>query len=266
VRFQLAAGAFSVTDGPAVRVAIDTNGNGVIDAADVPMGGVGFLGDGPVRVIVEWLSSIEFQPAASLDVYVGAASSVTDTAVVYAPINHGARPQDQTGLLYPNLYRSGSTSYRQLNDGYMADRTGVLHIVPTPADYVNNAPYHGRRTILIRASDYTVGIAKDNVTYGKESCTTCRKPGFPDLCEKECTRPTTHSYEYQNAQTPNRMFVRAFARTQVRPTCAGASTTALSFQARGKCIEHIAYTNPVWIIARTTQDTGGGSGLDVFGP
>lgn len=253
VTTALAAGAFSVTDGPAVRVAIDTNGNGVIDDGDVPMGSVGYLGNGTVPVIVEWLSTSEFQPVASLDVYVGAASTVTDKTVVYAPVNHGARINDGSGALDPNLYKDGSVTYRQLKDGYMADRTGVLRIVPTSADYVNNSPYHGRRTILIRATDYTVGTPKDNVTYGQQVCTGnayCRKPGFSELCEFTCTQSETHSYQYENAQTPNRMYVRAFARTQAPAICAGTSTTALSWQARGKCIERLAYTNPVWIVPK----------------
>ncbi len=248
----LAAGAFSVTDGPAVRIAIDSNNNGVIDAGDVPMGSVGYLGTGTVPVIIEWLSTSEFQPVASLDVYVGAASTVTDKTVVYAPANHGARPADGTGVLDPYSYMSGGTAYRQLKDGYMADRTGLLHIVPTPADYVGSQ-YHGRRTILIRASDYTVGTATDNATYGPEVCKGnfyCRKPGFAELCEYTCTQPVTHSYEYQSAQTPNRMYVRAFARTGTPPICAGTSATALSWQARGKCSERLAYTNPVWMVPR----------------
>ena len=272
VTSALAAGAFSVTDGPAVRVAIDSNGNGIIDAGDVPMGSVGYLGTGTVPVIVEWLSTSEFQPIASLDVYVGAASTVTDKTVVYAPVNHGARLNDGTGALDPNLYKSGTTTYRQLKDGYMADRTGILHIVPTSADYVGGSPYHGRRTLLIRASDYTVGTAVDNVTYGKEVCrgnAYCRKPGFSELCEYECTPSSeTHSYEYQNAQAPTRMYVRAFARTQVPAICAGTSATASSWQARGKCIERLSYTNPVWIVPRPLfrGDIGGLPPIQVLAP
>jgi hypothetical protein len=270
VTTALAAGAFSVTDGPAVRLAIDTNNNGVIDGSDVPMGGIGYLGTGVVRVVVEWISTSEFQPVAGLDVYVGAANSATDKSVVYAPTNHGARPNDRTGSLDPYVYKSGTTGYRKLQDGYMADRTGILHIVPASADYVNGNPYHGRRTLLIRASDYVVGTAKDNITYGEDVCTStwqCNKPGFGAGCEKECTRSETHSYEYQNAQTPNRMYIRAFARTQVRAVCAGTSKTALNFQAAGKCSERLAYTNPVWIVSPPVINIGtGGGGLSVGGP
>ena len=262
----LAAGNFSVTDGPAVRVAIDVNGNGVIDAGDVPMGGVGWLGSGTVPVIVEWLSTSEFQKVASLDVYVGAASTVTDKTVVYAPQNHGARPADGSGALDPNQYRSGTTVYRKLKDDYMADRTGILRIVPTTADQVGGNPYHGRRTLLIRAADYTVGTPKDNVSYGEEVCVgnwACRKPGFAEQCEYTCTTPETHTYTYDAAQTPNRMFVRAFARTEVPAICSGTTTTAELWKTRGKCNERLGYTNPVWIVPQPTlkgqfQLPGGG--------
>lgn len=255
----LAAGAFSVTDGPAVRIAIDKNGNGVIDADDVPMGGIGYfggigyLGTGTVSVIVEWLSTNEFQPIASLDVYVGAASTANDKTVVYAPADHGAHINDGTGALDPNVYTGGGFQVRKLKDGYLADPTGILRIVPTSADYVNGSPYHGRRVLQISASNYPVGTATDNVTYGPQVCkgnAYCRKPGFADKCEFTCTQPETHSFDYVGAHAPNRMYVRAFARTQIPAICNGTSAASLSWQARGKCIERLAYTNPVWIVPK----------------
>jgi hypothetical protein len=260
----LAAGAFSVTDGPAVRVAIDSNGNGVIDADDIPMGGIGYLGTGPVSVIVEWLSNSEFQPIASLDVYVGAASTVNDKSVVYAPVDHGARINDGTGALDPNVYSSGSLQVRKLKDGYLADRTGILRIVPTSADYLDGSPYHGRRVLQITPSDYPVGTATDNVTYGPQVCkgnAYCNKPGFSDRCEITCTQPETHSYDYVSAQTPNRLYVRAFARTQIPAICNGTSDASLSWQRRGKCIERLAYTNPVWIVRKPLVVRGDIGGL-----
>src|SRR5262249_9729499 len=45
---HLKEGQFSITDGPALRMAIDVNGNGVIDDADVPMGGDFAAGSGTV--------------------------------------------------------------------------------------------------------------------------------------------------------------------------------------------------------------------------
>ena len=245
----LAAGAFSVTDGPAVRIAIDSNNNGVIDDGDVPMGSVGYLGSGSVPVIIEWLSTSEFQAIANIDVYVGAASTVTDKTAVYAPTDHGARIADGTGGLDPNVYKNGTATYRFLKDGYMADRTGILRIVPTAADYVNGNPYHGRRKLIINAYDYPVGTP--TVTPGPTTCKKnvwCNKPGFLDKCEITCTDgPST--YTFDNPQTPNRLYVRAFARTLRPLACAGIAKGAPMGRS-SKCVERLAYTNPVWIVPK----------------
>jgi hypothetical protein len=66
---SLRAGRFSVTDGPAIRIAIDRNLNGVIDDVDIPMGGTfdDFPGD-RIPLLVEWLSTPEFGPIARVDV------------------------------------------------------------------------------------------------------------------------------------------------------------------------------------------------------
>lgn len=250
---SLSAGAFSVTDGPAMRIAIDQNGNGVIDAGDVPMGGIGDIGAGTFNVILEWLSTTEFQPIASLDVYIGVASGASDHAVVFAPVNHGARINDGTGVLDPIVYRHGAIRVQKLKDGYMADPTGNLHIVPTSADYVNGSPYHGRRVLQITASNYPVGEAKNNPVLGERVCTPnvwCHKPGHIDQCKITCQQTVTNSYEYVDAETPNRMYVRAFARTKVPAICNGTSAASLDWQRRGKCIERLGYTNPVWAIPK----------------
>jgi hypothetical protein len=189
---------------------------------------------------------------------------VNDKSVVYAPVDHGARINDGTGALDPNVYSSGSLQVRKLKDGYLADRTGILRIVPTSADYIDGSPYHGRRVLQITPSDYPVGTATDNVTYGPQVCkgnAYCNKPGFSDRCEITCTQPETHSYDYVSAQTPNRLYVRAFARTQIPAICNGTSDASLSWQRRGKCIERLAYTNPVWIVRKPLVIRGDIGGL-----
>lgn len=258
VTSALARGEFSVTDGPALRVAIDANGNGVIDEGDVPMGGVGsfgsarpFASDDVLPVIVEWKSTPEFQAIASVDVYVGVASTGEDLSLVYAPPGHGIHSsQTASGDLDPALYMApNGVAHRRLMDDYMADPTGMLHIVPTPADYVvGGSPYWGRRKLLLPVASFPAG--KLRTTQGEAVCRSnvwCRKPGFADRCEVTC-EPGSVSHHFDSPSTPNRLYVRAFARTQtLGPAyCTGTSAEAVDAQRRGKCIERLAFTNPVW--------------------
>lgn len=68
----LSAGRFSVTDGPALRIVIDKNRNGLIDDADVPMGGIAHLyGEDSIPLLVEWKSTPEFGPVDQIHLYVG---------------------------------------------------------------------------------------------------------------------------------------------------------------------------------------------------
>lgn len=258
VTAALASGEFAVTDGPALRIAIDNNGNGVIDAGDTPMGGVGNLASGTATVIVEWKSTPEFQAISSIDVYVGAASTTTDKTIVYAPENHGIHNEvTPRGDLDPNVYVDpNGGAHRMLRDNYAADRTGVLHIVPTSADYVyGGSPWWGRRKITIRTSDYPVGTPKKIVTEGEEVCRPnawCNKPGFAEQCDFVCTTPTTTSYVFESPVTPDRLYVRAFARTQTLgpDVCTGTTAAAIDAQRRGQCIERLAFTNPVWLMPK----------------
>ncbi len=95
----LRSGRFCVTDGPALRIAIDRNNNFQIDDADIQMGEV-FRYDGkePIILLAEWISTVEFGPVRKVDLYVGVNLSGRDpTALdalqprVYAPANHGPR-------------------------------------------------------------------------------------------------------------------------------------------------------------------------------
>jgi len=254
VTAALASGDFSVTDGPALRVAIDKNNNGIIDAGDVLMGGVSDFGNGTVNLIVEWKSTPEFQAIDSLDVYVGVGHAGTDRTLVYAPPNHGIHNSEtKSGALDPNLYKDPSNVvHRMLADGYAADTTGMLHIVPNSSDYVvGGSPYWGRRRITLSASSFPVGVAKKVVTAGEEVCRGnfyCNKPGFADKCEYTCTTPTTTTYHFEAPVTPDRWYFRAFARTKTLSSawCDGTSADAIDQQRRGKCIERLAFSNPVW--------------------
>jgi hypothetical protein len=79
----LRSGHFSVTDGPAVRIAYDVNGNGVIDDEDVPMGGVATESGCSLTLLVEWLSTREFGPVETIDLKLGVAADEQHYGMVY---------------------------------------------------------------------------------------------------------------------------------------------------------------------------------------
>lgn len=78
------SGNFSVTDGPAARIVIDKNRNGIIENTDYPMGSVvDFYPGEYIPLLIEWMSSPEFGPIEQIDVYIGNAK------VTFAPEDHG---------------------------------------------------------------------------------------------------------------------------------------------------------------------------------
>ena len=252
VTAALASGNFAVTDGPALHIALDANANGVIDEGDVTMGGVSQLPSKGTYVpfVVEWKSTDEFGPLAGIDLYVGATSDTLDTGLMYAPENNGVYGSSLLSAVSPNAYvdAAGGT-HRELRDGYMLDPTGGLHISLSAAEATA-----GRRVVHLRANDFVVG--RRRVEQEEPVCTLnsyCNKPGFEDLCEEVCTTPPPAIYHFDNVSLPDRVFVRAFART-VRK--AGAlceqsgdqlTTQGGTAQISGQCIERLAFTNPVWM-------------------
>ncbi|MGD9850864.1 MAG: hypothetical protein AB7T38_06340 [Nitrospirales bacterium] len=107
---SLRAGRFGVTDGPALRIAIDKNRNGKIDDADFQMGSTfNFYPGEHIPLLVEWQSSPEFGPVSQVDVYIGTPSNT------FAPKGHG-----------PILPRG---SNRNPDFGaYQPDPSGVLQV------------------------------------------------------------------------------------------------------------------------------------------
>jgi hypothetical protein len=126
----LANGNFSVTDGPALRIAIDRNRNGVIDAADTPMGGIVELyGEETLPVLVEWKSTAEFGNVQEVQLYVGAqAGGSSVTAHTYAPQGHGPQSVGNASSTIYGSYTSNGRTYGLMKDGYIADPTGLLRI------------------------------------------------------------------------------------------------------------------------------------------
>lgn len=226
-----ATGNFAVTDGPVVRIAIDTNNNGVIDDGDVLMGGVQTLPinntSTTVPLIVEWKSTPEFGPVGSIDLYVGSQAGTAE-GIVYAPDGHGPMKATATTTLNgPN-----GTTFKKISDRYWADRTGKLRITPL----AKFEGYSGSRKIILDRNDYPL------VTTGCHTETqiiqaTC------DPVTHHCTKPSTISYQVCDVSAttpPVRNFIRAFVRSSVQAP-AGALGSS-------QWISRFGYSNPVWVV------------------
>jgi hypothetical protein len=127
----LRAGHFCVTDGPAIRMAIDMNGNNQIDDEDIPMGDVyrfykelaqlRIRRHQAVTILTECISTPEFGPIAKVHLYVGVqpGSGRAGEARVYAPADHAVR--DASRALSSRLvetYISQDQAYSRMEDGY----------------------------------------------------------------------------------------------------------------------------------------------------
>lgn len=132
----LEAGRFSVTDGPALRIAIDRNGNGRIDVGDDPMGSTVSVRAGQsLPLLVEWYSTKEFGALERFDVYVG---TIRET---FAPVGHGPAYDDDPDVV-PRF--TGSQSYA-------ADPTNQLRFSPGQGE-----GYRGTRVIALRPERFGV--------------------------------------------------------------------------------------------------------------
>jgi hypothetical protein len=145
----LREGRFAVTDGPALRIAVDRNGNAKIDDGDTQLGGIVRISELlPMRIklLIEWISTPEFGPVSRIDVYVGTRTTreftdpdETSRARTYAPHWHGARDMVADPPSVPRgSYSSAAITYTEMADGYWLDPTAALQIDPdvrTPAAY-----------------------------------------------------------------------------------------------------------------------------------
>jgi hypothetical protein len=250
----LASGNFGVTDGPALRIAVDINANRVIDDGDIPMGGISRL---PFRgtwvpLIVEWKTTDEFGPVAGIDLYVGATNDALDVGLVYAPEGHGIHSAStRSGAASPDAYVDAEGRLHPvLQDGYMLDPSGRLHITPLAGE-----AKAGRRLVSLRANDFVVGrtrVAQEPPVCRENSY--CGRPGYEQECANDdCTAPPPPTYHFDDVSLPDRIYVRAFARTTPK---AGAqcSDPASNSRSTGQCIERLAFANPVWVDNTTAPD------------
>jgi hypothetical protein len=184
VTHALADGRFSITDGPALRIAVDRNGNGVIDAGEPGMGDVVVLQPQDRRglpLLVEWKSTDEFGGVRRIDIYVGARSSEDDLTQpsdeigrTYAPYQPGVIHTSIPGLGLPDTVVE-DPPYDRMNDNYWRDPTGLLGF--TPLDGMS-----GVRRIFLDLGQFPAmrNVPADRFFVRAFAVTETRDPG--DLC------------------------------------------------------------------------------------
>jgi hypothetical protein len=243
----LRSGNFSVTDGPALRIAIDKNNNGVIDDADTPMGGqVAYNATTTLPLLVEWKSTPEFGRVDHVDVYVGVHSDVLDLGMTYAPVNHGVRGEgtnNPQGFVQTQWTTPDGKIIPRLADSYFGDPNGKLRFnVPAPLGY------GGVAHIAIVPKDYPVGRL---TTVRTGDCST--PPHNPHVCRPGdiCDDPFDDgndcqiSYNFTSPKLPTRLYLRAFAQTEgMRVTLPSGGTGC--YPTLGQCAPRLAYSNPIW--------------------
>ena len=266
------SGQFSVTDGPALRIAIDRTDAtttpagplpkgvsaptgkpavvGVIDDGDVQMGGFKQLPRSTLSLLVEWKSTPEFGPVTSIDIYVGAQAGTLD-GVVWAPAGHGTHgPSDASGTTGDAYPAADGRVFTRLHDGYMLDPTGTLRITVPAAQGMG-----GVRTIPLNCANFPV-VGGECHTETETIPPVCQQlPGVPGGPTPPgggpvtCTKPVIIERTVCNATgvtAAERLYVRAFARTSsTAPVVTGTAT-----------VERFAYTNPIWIRPTILNVTG----------
>lgn len=163
---SLRAGRFSVTDGPALRIAIDKNRNGRIEDSDFQMGSTfDFFPGEHIPLLVEWNSTQEFGPIDQIDVYVG------NSQETFAAKSHGP------GLL--PLLTNVSTGQTEDYGGYAHDPSAALQIRLADqdgrfnrVDVPDSVRYHGVARIFLGPAQFRLISGDGALTYVRASART----------------------------------------------------------------------------------------------
>jgi hypothetical protein len=202
-------GRFSVTDGPALRIAIDRNANDQIDSSDTGMGGVLSISPGAsLPLLVEWQSSSEFGVVEQIDLYVGVYKSGTFpcsgascvASKTYAPPSHGVRTAwDRPGT----PVTQGGSGPRLLQDGYWTPDASVpLRLTPSTLA--------GTQKVVLNLDSFPIGEGTRGERFYVRAFAR--------------TRPTSQVCGSSDAAARNQ---------EIR---------------RGLCVSRYALTNPIWAI------------------
>ncbi|MCB1035698.1 MAG: hypothetical protein KDD47_17890 [Acidobacteria bacterium] len=288
----LAAGSFSVTDGAALRIVVDENGNGSIDASDPGLGEV--LHRAPTELtlplLVEWKSTPEFGGVARIELYVGTESGAQGRT--YGPYRHGPRsPFTSAGLPLGSAYVDASgRSHEILDDRYWRVEETPTTTLRIPAGAAGPAVDRCDAQVRYCVEEPGDEIPEDNggtpdgnSCYTKTievACSLC--PALDNEGELIYCDPNGLTWPGEEPEAPidnfagvaavtldlkafepiqdgsaEGYYIRAFARTH------GAQGSRVGCNPRkGDCLERYAFTNPIWVIP-DGESSGGGEGDDL---
>ncbi len=207
---SLRAGRFSVTDGPALQIVYDTNRNGVVDIGEPGMGDTLALTAGTtVPLLVEWASTAEFGSIDRVELVVGAIHTASGATRIY---RGGRGPDPSVGVPAVEQYALNGWTYSRFPDGYwQAFPNGVESASANDLIFDPTVP---PGSLFRGTTAFTLDMSRFPVA-----------PGV----------------------TPDRIFVRAFVRTD-RPL--GVTTADCDSQSsiarNGQCARRYAFTNPIW--------------------
>jgi hypothetical protein len=191
--------------------------------------------------------------------------------MTFAPTRHGVRmsSRDPQGTAKRAYLRANGTSATKLDDDYWQDPTGTLRFSVSSAEGMK-----GSRTIVLSPSQFMVGRP---VTRLNPPCSPIPQPcppGLIDCFDPEPEPQCTTTYHYEDERVPDRLYVRAFAKTarttetrtrevcqiigpcgkpgaandpgceDVEPVCRTETYTVCTHL--WGCFPRLAYSNPVW--------------------
>jgi hypothetical protein len=285
----LRSGNFSITDGPAVRVVIDANKNGVIDATDIPMGGIHrHTITGPFNVIVEWKSTAEFAPVEKIDLLLGVWAEEVPEGMVYTPNDGGPHVDPDYNYRHPN----GTIYSASPNIPYWFDpnagnplsinlqgrgNAGQAIVTIDPAKYPVGQPMCEQTPTVVRsATTTTTGTIAGTATVsapttaakagtatttgGTTTTTTGTAVPLQQSLDKTLEDLINGTFEpfppcpnrvFKNPTTPDRMFIRAEVRNQKAPDISTICQDPKTYALFSCGIRRTAYTNPVWVKVET---------------
>lgn len=198
----LQRGAFTVTDGPALRIVLDRDRDELVGDDDFQMGSVARIFAGEhIPVLVEWMSTPEFGPVERVDVYLGTRANT------FAPPGHGPGRGSQGRSGYAGDPSRGNLRFDVPEAQGMH---GMAVIYLAPAQFHIGADNH---LFYLRAFAQTGADGCPPELEGGNSCgkrfaftnpvwgdfqAICRKSGrgidadgngMPDTCERELDDP-----------------------------------------------------------------------------
>jgi hypothetical protein len=216
----LRAGHFAVTDGPAIRIAIDTNGNGVIDDTDVPMGDTYVAGwrQGQLPVLVEWASTAEWGALDRIELTVGALDSATGKERIYAGGMGPAGSFMASPATDSYLSKDGTIKYTHTSNDYwfLDNPNPPIDWVPGELSTMLSTQLAGVPSDIAGVRSYTIDIGRLMVD--------------------------------SNGTAGDRLFIRAVGLGHAAGQPGDCEYSSSDAGRLGKCTRRFAFTNPIWVL------------------